>query len=71
MIPDSLPEGTPAHVGTTDLDLGLKLALLDEGRYHAFTKRLRDAGFTQDQTEEAIGSGGASAVPDRLPWTSL
>jgi hypothetical protein len=49
---ESLPEGTSAHVGTMDLDVGLKLALLDQGRYRTLTERLRDAGFTQDQTEE-------------------
>lgn len=48
----TLPEGTSAHVGTMDLDVGLKLALLDEGRYRTLTERLRDAGFAQDQTEE-------------------
>ena len=48
----TLPEGTSAHVGTLDLDVGLKLALLDEGRYRTLTERLRDAGFAQDQTEE-------------------
>jgi hypothetical protein len=48
----ALPEGTSAHVGTMDLDVGLKLALLHEGRYRTLTERLRDAGFTQDQTEE-------------------
>jgi hypothetical protein len=48
----TLPEGTPAHVGTIDLDVGLKLALLDEGRYRTLTGRLRDAGFVQDQTEQ-------------------
>ena len=48
----TLPEGTSAHVGTLDLDVGLKLALLDEGRYRTLTVRLRDAGFAQDQTEE-------------------
>ena len=49
---DRLPEGASAHVGTMDLDVGLKLALLDEGRYRTLTERLRDAGFTPDQTEE-------------------
>jgi hypothetical protein len=48
----ALPAGTSAHVGTLDLDVGLKLALLDEGRYRTLTVRLRDAGFAQDQTEE-------------------
>lgn len=48
----ALPEGTAVHVGTLDLDVGLKLAVLDEGRYRTLTERLRDAGFAQDQTEE-------------------
>jgi len=48
----ALPEGASAHVGTMDLDVGLKLALLDEGRYRTLTQRLRNAGFAQDQTEE-------------------
>jgi hypothetical protein len=53
---ESLPEGTSAHVGTMDLDVGLKLALLDQGRYRTLTERLRDAGFTQDQTEEGLAT---------------
>jgi hypothetical protein len=47
-----LPEGTSAHVGTMDLDVGLKLALLDEGRYRTLTERLRGANFEPDQTDE-------------------
>ena len=47
-----LPEGAPAHVGTSDLDVGLKIALLDDGRYRTFTQRLRDAGFAPDHTED-------------------
>jgi hypothetical protein len=47
-----LPEGASAHVGTSDLDLGLEIALLDEGRYRTFTERLRDAGFAPDRTED-------------------
>jgi len=49
---DELPEGTDAHVGTMDLDVGLTLALLDEGRYKTLTERLRRAGFEQDVNEE-------------------
>jgi len=48
----ALPDGVSAHVGTMDLDVGLKLALLDEGRYSTLTERLRDAGFVQDRTED-------------------
>lgn len=48
----ALPDGTAAHVGTMDLDVGLRLALLEEGRYRTLTGRLRSAGFTPDQTDE-------------------
>lgn len=58
--PTGLPEGTPAHVGTMDLDVGLTLALLDQGRYRTLTERLRNAGFTQDETEEGL--------PTRQRW---
>ena len=50
--PEELPAGTPEHVGTMDLDVGLTLALLDQGRYRSLTARLRDAEFTQDENEE-------------------
>ena len=50
----ALPEGTSAHVGAIDLDVVLKLALLDEGRYRTLTERFWDAGFTQGQTEEPV-----------------
>jgi len=49
---DDLPEGAEAHAGTVDLDVGLTLALLDEGRYRTLTERLRRAGFEQDVNEE-------------------
>ncbi len=49
---DELPEGTDAHVGTMDLDVGLTLALRDEGRYKTLTERLRRAGFEQDVNDE-------------------
>lgn len=47
-----LPDGTDAHVGTMDLDVGLQLALLDEGRYRKLTERLRDAGFQMDKNDD-------------------
>lgn len=43
---------TQAHVGTTDLDIGLAVALLDEGRYQALTRRLRRAGFAPDVNQD-------------------
>jgi hypothetical protein len=48
----TLAEGVSAHVGTMDLDVGLTLAVLAEGRYRTLAERLRDAGFVQDQTED-------------------
>jgi hypothetical protein len=48
----TLSEDTAAHVGTMDLDIGLTLALLDEGRYRKVTERLRDAGFTMDTNDD-------------------
>lgn len=49
---DELPEGAAPHVGTMDLDVGLTLALLNEGRYKTLTERLRRAGFEQDVNDD-------------------
>lgn len=49
---ESLPEEAERHVGTLDLDVGLKVALLDEGRYRTLTERLRRAGFEPDANEK-------------------
>jgi hypothetical protein len=35
-----------------DLDVGLQLTLLDEGRYRTLTRRLRDAGFEMDENDD-------------------
>jgi hypothetical protein len=35
-----------------DLDVGLSLAIFDEERYQDLTERLRQAGFTPDESEE-------------------
>lgn len=56
-----LPQDVDAHVGTMDLDVGLQLALLDEGRYRKLTERLRDAGFAMDKNDEG--------KPTRQRWT--
>jgi len=48
----TLARDVAAHVGTMDLDVGLKLALLDEGRYRKLTERLRDAGFAMDKNDD-------------------
>ena len=47
-----LAHGTDPHVGTMDLDVGLAVALLDQGRYRTITERLRRAGFSQDVNAE-------------------
>lgn len=48
---EQLSQGVDAHVGTTDLDVGLQIALLNEGRYRQLTERLRDAGFSMDTND--------------------
>lgn len=55
-----LPHGVDAHVGTMDLDMGLTVALLQEGRYRTLTERLRRAEFAQDIS--------ASGHPTRQRW---
>lgn len=45
-------EGVPAHIGTMDLDVGLQLAVLDDGHYRTLTQRLRDAEFEPDVNEK-------------------
>lgn len=47
---NSMP-GVEPHAGTMDLDLGLKLAVLESGRYREISARLRDAGFRPDRNE--------------------
>ncbi len=64
----ALPDGVEAHVGTLDLDVGLTIALLDEGRYRELTERLRSAGFEPDTNAEGNPTrqrwrfGGAAKV---------
>jgi hypothetical protein len=59
--PETLGDGVDPHVGTLDLDVGLQLALLDEGRYRELSARLRDAGFKMDTNE--------AGNPTRQRWT--
>ena len=49
---ENLPNGVDSHVGTMDLDLGLTLAIFDEKKYQAITKRLRSAQFSPDVNEQ-------------------
>lgn len=53
-------EGADRHVGTMDLDVGLAVALLDQGRYRTITERLRSAGFSEDVN--------AAGNPTRQRW---
>ena len=39
------------HVGTTDIDIALSLAVLDDRRYQAIAQRMRRAGFAPDVNE--------------------
>jgi hypothetical protein len=56
------------HVGTTDLDVGLALSLLDDKRYQTFSERLRACGFEPSKNEHGRTSlqsweiGGPSRV---------
>jgi hypothetical protein len=59
----ALAEGADAHVGTMDLDVGLAVALLEQGRYRSLTERLRQAGFSQDVNEEGN--------PTRQRWKNV
>jgi hypothetical protein len=52
LLVDPRRPGTEAHVGTTDLDLGLELALLDTGRYRTLAERLRSSAFLPDRNPE-------------------
>jgi hypothetical protein len=51
-----LDENADVHIGTMDLDVGLKLVLLDDGRYRKLTERLRDAGFAMATNEAGNSS---------------
>ena len=52
LLIDQAREGVEKHVGTLDLDVGMQLAILDDKRYAALTKRLRAAGFGPDTNEK-------------------
>lgn len=75
---ERLPSDVTPHVGTMDLDVGLQLALLDDGRYRLLTGRLRDAGFAMDKNDAgnptrqrwAIKSGETVTVDFLIPASS-
>lgn len=68
---------THPHVGTTDLDVGLAVALLDQARYRTLTDRLRRAGFLPDVNEQGnetrhrwkTDAGGTVTIDFLIPPT--
>ena len=52
------------HVGTLDLDVGLQVALLNDGRYRQLTERLRDAGFVMDKNEAGKSTRQRWTIPN-------
>jgi hypothetical protein len=65
---EHLAGDVPPHVGTMDLDVGLQVALLQQGRYRQLTERLRDAGFEMDKNDAGrpTRQRGAVAQADRV-----
>ena len=72
---DALPEGASLHPGTMDLDLGLKLGVLDGAKYTEIANRLRHAGFEVKENESGNrllhtwlvrGTGGQLVTVDFL-----
>jgi hypothetical protein len=49
---DPSAAGEDAHCGTTDLDVGLSVALLDDERYKEVGRRLRGRGFEPDENDD-------------------
>lgn len=72
---ETRPAGVDAHVGTTDLDVGLTLGLLGAGRYKTLSERLRDAGFRMDANAQGnvtrqrwtIRKGGTVSLDFLIP----
>lgn len=57
---DNLPAGSDPHLGTKDLDMGITVDLLNDGRYHTLTERLHRAEFEPD--------AGDRGNPTRQRW---
>lgn len=62
----TLPPGAAAHPGTTDLDLGLRLALLVEERYRDALGPVRAASFLAHDPDDALRADVAAFVGDFL-----
>jgi hypothetical protein len=69
-----LATGAEPHRGTQDLDLGLNVTLLDQERYRAVSKRLREGRFSPDVNQQGnltrqrwcVRSGGSKVTIDFL-----
>lgn len=69
-----LPIGVDAHAGTADLDVGLALTVLDDGRYSAIADRLREQGLEPHPDENGrmkfrwrwVGAGSVHVTVDFL-----
>jgi hypothetical protein len=59
------PETDAGHPGTSDLDVGLAVALLDDGQYAEIGERLRQEGFGPDENEKG------NSTPQRWKLGSL
>jgi hypothetical protein len=56
--------GNGGHCGTNDLDIGMALAIFDEGRYKELAERLRRADFVHD-------TRGGNPIVQRWRWRDL
>ena len=48
---EKLGDGVDPHVGTTDLDLGLAIRVLEEEHYEELANRMTEAGFEHDENQ--------------------
>ena len=62
---EDLPMGMERHSGTTDLDLGLALTILDDQLYQDVSDRLNEAGFSPDVNPK--GKSFRPTVGNSLP----
>lgn len=62
---DRREEADETHPGTNDLDVGIAVALLDDGQYAENSRRLRQEGFEPDTNE------GGNRTLQRWKWGDL
>lgn len=68
-IVGELPEGVPPHVGTTDVDLVIGIALGDDTpeTYMTLQNDLEKAGFKQGEPFPLVSQGGRRHSARRVP----